>query len=223
MPTTMRAWPLTMRSSARLRSAVESWPVSRVGISSAARSGPSDAVSERRCWLASTSVGASSADWPPVSATASIARSATSVLPEPTSPCTSRFIGQVRAMSVAISSPTSRWSPVSSKGSWASSRSRWPPAVGIRGVAGRARAACRRCRSAVWRTNASWKRRASRPRFQSTSFSGRWTPSSASRYGSRPRSARTSAGTGSSRSSTASSASSTDFATCQLAMEAVAG
>ena len=70
------------------------------------RSGPSVRTIERRCCAASTSVGASSADCPPDSATASIARSATSVLPEPTSPCTRRFIGHVAARSPAISSPT---------------------------------------------------------------------------------------------------------------------
>ena len=62
---------------------------------------------ERRCCAASTSVGASSADWPPESATASIARRATTVLPEPTSPCTSRFIGTGCSRSSAISAPTS--------------------------------------------------------------------------------------------------------------------
>ena len=48
---------------------------------------------ERWCCAARTSVGASSAAWPPESMTASIARSATMVLPEPTSPCSSRCIG----------------------------------------------------------------------------------------------------------------------------------
>ncbi len=51
------------------------------------------AVIERWCCWASTSVGASSAAWPPESTTRSIARSATRVLPEPTSPWSSRFIG----------------------------------------------------------------------------------------------------------------------------------
>ena len=51
------------------------------------------AVIERWCCWASTSVGASRAAWPPESTTWSIARSATTVLPEPTSPCSSRCIG----------------------------------------------------------------------------------------------------------------------------------
>ena len=62
----------------------------------------------RACWVASTSVGASSAAWPPESTTASIARSATTVLPEPTSPCSSRCIGLGRASSAAHLAPISR-------------------------------------------------------------------------------------------------------------------
>ena len=53
-------------------------------------------VIDRRCCAASTSVGASSAACPPESTTVSIARSATMVLPEPTSPCSSRCIGCAR-------------------------------------------------------------------------------------------------------------------------------
>ena len=63
-------------------------------MSSGASWGPSIRAIDRTCCPASTSVGAMRADWPPLSATCSMARSATSVLPEPTSPCTSRFIGQ---------------------------------------------------------------------------------------------------------------------------------
>ena len=48
---------------------------------------------ERWCCWASTSVGASSAACPPESTTWSIARRATTVLPEPTSPWSSRCIG----------------------------------------------------------------------------------------------------------------------------------
>ena len=134
---------------------------------------------------ASTSVGASSADCPPDSATASIARSATSVLPEPTSPCTSRFIGTSAARSLAISAPTSRWSPVSSNGSAASKPSRIAP--GSRAVAAVARSRARCCSSAACSTNASWKRSALRAAPQSASFCGRWMSSSARAYGRRSR------------------------------------
>ena len=66
-------------------------------------SGPSSASIDRACCCASTSVGASNAACPPESTTASIARSATTVLPDPTSPCSRRCIGTGRARS-AISS-----------------------------------------------------------------------------------------------------------------------
>ena len=143
------------------------------------RSGPSMRAIERRCCAASTSVGASSADCPPESATASIARRATTVLPEPTSPCTSRFIGTGRSRSSAISAPTSCWSAVSENGSEASNRSRRPPADGCRAVVVCARSSARRCSSAVCSTNASVKRSVRRAAFQSASRSGRWIASSA--------------------------------------------
>ena len=117
VPTTMRDWPAAARSSAFRRSAAGSWPVSSVGTTDADRSGPSIRAIERRCCAASTSVGARSADCPPESATASMARSATTVLPEPTSPWTSRFIGTGCSRSSAISAPTSCWSAVSENGS----------------------------------------------------------------------------------------------------------
>ena len=49
---------------------------------------PSIVTIDRWCCCASTSVGASSAAWPPLSTTASIARSATTVLPVPGPPVT---------------------------------------------------------------------------------------------------------------------------------------
>ena len=59
--------------------------------------------SVRRCCSASVSVGTSSAAWAPASTAWQIARAATSVLPEPTSPWSRRRIGRVRARSRAIS------------------------------------------------------------------------------------------------------------------------
>ena len=115
VPTTMPAEPSRRAASASRRRAAPIAPVSattRVAASPAptaassaaskasspARaSGPSRACRLRSCWAASTSVGASSAHWPPESTTRSIARSATTVLPEPTSPCRSRCIGCGRA------------------------------------------------------------------------------------------------------------------------------
>ena len=43
-----------------------------------------------KCWRARISVGAISAAWPPASTARAMASSATTVLPEPTSPCSSR-------------------------------------------------------------------------------------------------------------------------------------
>ena len=83
-------------------------------------SGPSSARNDRACCAASTSVGASIAACLPASTACSIARSATTVLPAPTSPCTSRFIGCRPARSAAISSPTACCPAVSANGSRAS-------------------------------------------------------------------------------------------------------
>ena len=124
VPTTIPACPDAMVSSACLRALAGSEPVSRViavasggAPSSPPRpSGPSTSRSDRACWAASTSVGASITACRPESITCSIARSATTVLPEPTSPCSSRFIGWMVARSVAIVSPTAFWPAVSSNG-----------------------------------------------------------------------------------------------------------
>ena len=67
---------------------------------------------DRKCCCASTSVGASSAAWPPASMTWSMARMAITVLPEPTSPCSSRCIGNAQARSAEIVSPAARWPSV---------------------------------------------------------------------------------------------------------------
>ena len=165
MPTTIPASPLTTSSRALRRAAVDCEPVSRatfVPFSAPpsiprSASGPSMAVIERWCWVASTSVGASSAACAPASTTESMARSATTVLPEPTSPCSSRCIGQSCAMSSAISAATARCPAVSSKGTCASNASSRPPATGRRGVAVTSRSAARFCASATCRTNASSK------------------------------------------------------------------
>ena len=116
VPITMPAWPEAMSSRAGVRWALVIDPVSRATVvpssappsmPPAARS-PSSAVIERWCCWASTSVGARSAAWPPESMTRSMARRATTVLPEPTSPWSSRFIGQDRASSPKIVSLISR-------------------------------------------------------------------------------------------------------------------
>ena len=63
----------------------------------------------RRCWRTRTVVGASTATCRPASAAAAAARSATSVLPKPTSPQTSRSIGGCpRARSASAASIAGR-------------------------------------------------------------------------------------------------------------------
>ena len=47
----------------------------------------------RQCCSASSSVGAISAAWPPLPTARAAAAAATTVLPQPTSPCTSRTMG----------------------------------------------------------------------------------------------------------------------------------
>ena len=151
-------------------------------------------VMERWCCWASTSVGASSAAWPPESTTWSIARSATTVLPEPTSPWRSRCIGWPRPSSSAISSPTATWPSVRANGSRSSNRSRIPPAAPGRGLATVRSIAARRRASTVWATNAS----SYFSRFSALTFcaqlSGRWIQRSASSTGSRSSASRTSGG-----------------------------
>src|SRR4051794_6947585 len=70
----------------------------------------------RACWEARTSGGASSAACPPASTTCAMARRATTVFPEPTSPWRRRCIGWWRANPEGPPSPTSRWPSPGSKG-----------------------------------------------------------------------------------------------------------
>ena len=95
----------------------------------------------------------------PASTTCSIARSATRVLPEPTSPCSRRFIGWSRPSSSATRSPISRWPPVSSNGSRASKAASSPSSRRERARAPCARCAARRRARTSWSTSASSKRK----------------------------------------------------------------
>ena len=131
---TMPASPPAASARACRRAAAFSEPVSRatrVASSAPPRKppslrSPSRPTIERWCCCASTSVGASSAACPPESTTWSIARSATTVLPDPTSPWSSRCIGCPCPSSSAISSPTERCPAVSANGSRSSNRSSRP-------------------------------------------------------------------------------------------------
>src|SRR5881628_2184312 len=99
VPTASGIVPSASPASAARRAFPLTAPVSSTG------STPRGAASGRtvsRCCSASSSVGAMSAAWWPASMTVSAARSATSVLPLPTSPWRSRRIGCGTARSAAI-------------------------------------------------------------------------------------------------------------------------
>ena len=116
----------------------------------------------RKCCAANTSVGARSAACPPLSTTASMARRATIVLPEPTSPCSKRCIGCPAAKSSSISLATANWPPVNLNGSDLSNASSRPPVQIGRAVAVSARAAARRLTSSSCSKKASSKVKRSR-------------------------------------------------------------
>ena len=82
----------------------------------------SNVVIVLKCCSASNSVGAISAACALQVTAMSIACNATTVFPEPTSPCSRRFIGVVVVISPAISSMTCCWESVSVKGIRASIR-----------------------------------------------------------------------------------------------------
>ena len=196
-------------------SAAPSWP--------AMPSGPSSARSERACWAASTSVGASSAACRPESITCSMARSATTVLPAPTSPCTSRFIGCAADRSAAISLPTSTWPAVSWNGSRASNPSSSPPGFGGQAGAGRETVACRRSASASCTPMASSQTSRLRAAWWSASVSGTWIRRSARPSSVSPSALRSAAGSGSVGSSSTSSTCRTQLPIFQDGSFAVAG
>ena len=81
----------------------------------------------RACWRTSSSVGAMIAAWPPASMTAAAASSATTVLPEPTSPWSRRSMRSLPARSASMSAIAACWLPVSWKGRAAISLARSLP------------------------------------------------------------------------------------------------
>ena len=124
--------PVARRFSIAVRSAAGVEPVTSAhGISAAVRSGP---IFSAYCF-ASTDVGAIMAACVPESATAASARAATTVLPVPTSPKSSRFIISGAAISWRMSCAAALCSSVSSKGR-AAKRARFldPSIVWAKGV-----------------------------------------------------------------------------------------
>ena len=149
VPTTSAASPLATSASISARSFFFRLPVSQATRRPlGASSGSSQPTSLRKCCSARISVGAISAHCQPASMAMAAASAATTVLPEPTSPCSRRCIGTARARSRAISSPTRRCAAVSWNGSAASNCSCRPPRRAPRGPA-RAAARARACFAAA--------------------------------------------------------------------------
>ncbi|MNQ97053.1 hypothetical protein D3C85_1126810 [compost metagenome] len=112
VPMTMSTRPSLMPSMAADTSLGE-----RKRDSSTTRTGQSAKRSEKvcACCSASSVVGHSSATCLPLATARKAARNATSVLPKPTSPQTSRSIGRPEVMSPITASMAAAWSAVSSK------------------------------------------------------------------------------------------------------------
>ena len=117
VPTTNAASPLAMSASISVRSFFFWLPVSHATrLPNGVSSGSSQPISLRKCCSAKISVGAMSAHCHPLSMAMAAANAATTVLPDPTSPCNKRCMGMGRWMSLAISSPTRLCALVSPKG-----------------------------------------------------------------------------------------------------------
>ncbi len=146
VPTTSAASPLSTAAAIASRSRFFWLPVSQATRRPrSASSGSSQPTSLPKCCEARISVGAISAHWKPASMQRAAASAATSVLPEPTSPCSKRCIGCARARSPAISPSARRWAPVGVKGSTPSSCACSEPApAGARRVGARCAARSRR-------------------------------------------------------------------------------
>ena len=120
VPTTSAASPDATCSSIFWRALPLRLPVNHATVMP---NGASQPTSLRRCCSARISVGAISAHCQPAWMVMAAASAATTVLPEPTSPCSRRCIGTSRCRSVAISWPTRRCASVSENGKAASSLS----------------------------------------------------------------------------------------------------
>ena len=105
--TAARAFPFTLLVSNSTRTSPPPMPP---GPSRSPRS----ARTAEKCCSASTSVGTMSAPWCPLCTAANNAARATTVLPEPTSPWSSRCIGKGPAMSATITARARRCAFVSS-------------------------------------------------------------------------------------------------------------
>ena len=115
----------------------------------------SSSTKVRKCCSARISVGATSAPCRPLTTASSSAAAATTVLPLPTSPWSSRLIGRLCVRSAMISSSTRDWAPVRLKGS----ASRNSPTADDPASSGMPWSSC--CHSFLRRTTASCSRNSS--------------------------------------------------------------
>ena len=108
VPTSRSMSPSARRSRISLRSAPRSRPVRMATFISAAFASGAMVL---RCWRARISVGAMKAACRPASITVAAASSATTVLPEPTSPCNSRSMrcGRARSLTISLSACCCEW------------------------------------------------------------------------------------------------------------------
>ena len=115
VPTKMSTTPASRASKISRRALPFTEPVkssTRTGMS------PSISLNPSRCCCAKISVGAIIAAWNPLSMASSAINNATTVLPLPTSPWSSRFMWRPVFKSARISLNTRFWAPVNSKGSF---------------------------------------------------------------------------------------------------------
>ena len=138
------------------------------------------------CCSARISVGAMRTAWPPFSTAKSIAESATIVLPLPTSPCSSRFIGSGFIKSSKISRMTRFCGAVNSNPRCSRKGVSRVPAQRVAMVFVFRFTSCRTRASAVSRAKNSSKARNSRARSFSSSVSGKWMVESAQASGLNP-------------------------------------
>ena len=137
VPTTMLTLPSAMP---RLVSAASLAVTMRDSCSTRTGKPSKRLLNTRWCCRASSVVGTTTATWEPDMAATKAARSATSVLPKPTSPQIRRSIGRPAAMSSSTSAMARAWSSVSAKGKRAQNSSQ-APSAGARLVASRIRRA----------------------------------------------------------------------------------
>ena len=171
------AMPFVARCAGRARLA------NRTPLRPRCRTGAAAARASARAARRGSRSAPSSALCMPPKCASTIAAAATSVLPLPTSPCKSRFIGALRRMSRAICSITRVCAPVGANGSSAMNRA-YQPAGGS--IGGAPPAASRRARlsaaaSAMPKNSSKTMRR--RPRSTSAGSRGAWTSNHASRSG----------------------------------------